>query len=358
MILRRFVPLFIACLFTCFSSSAQENLSESNRISSSTVPKWDFSQTVVTIASLRPRVTVRGLPAVGIVTAAATGFCLDSICRFIATNYHVAIHTRPRKIRGQRVVQQYLATGPDDDGATVNDGPAVGPMKFALSRDLAIYELRYPIPQHQGVAFYLKDLQMGQEVDIYGFPKEGINRVRKLVQFHGTFKGETTAGLLSFDYSLNGDKALKPGVSGGIVVDSRSRQIVGVLSAIERHGEPIALAVSVQSLADFVCKVDPFLAQALFPVKIIPPISADLYPKVVAPHVNTLQQRPEEPAEVKTLRAKAQLLANGMGNFIALQTFAWGRGAERLPRMNPGATNQCTRKDRQLILEETLKLRF
>src|ERR1700676_607733 len=308
MILRRFVPFFIACSFSCCFSSAQETFSDPNRIFPSTVPKWDFSQTVVTIASLGPRATVRGLPSVGIETAEATGFCLDSICRFIVTNYHVAIHARPRKIRGQRVVQQYLATGPEDEDATVNDGPAVGPMKFALSRDLAFYQLLYPIPRHRGVGFYPKDLQMGQEVDIYGFPKEGINPVRKLMQFHGTFKGETTAGLLSFYYSLYGNKALKPGVSGGIVVDSRSQQIVGVLSAIERHGEPIALAVSVQSLADFVCKVDPFLAQTLFPVKIIPPISADLYPKFVAPHVNTLQQRPEESEEVKALRANAEFL--------------------------------------------------
>jgi hypothetical protein len=224
------------------------------------------------------------------------------------------------------VVQQYLATGPDDEDATVNHGSKVGPAKYALSRDLAIYELRYPIPRHQGVGFSLKDLQMGQEVDIYGFPKEGINPVRKLVQFHGTFKGETTAGLLSFDYSLDGNKGLKPGVSGGIVVDSRTQQIVGVLSGLELYGKPIALAVSVQSLADFVCKVDPFLAQTLFPVKIIPPISADLYPKFVAPHVNTLQQRPEESEEVKALRANAQFLAEGMRNFIAVQTFAWGRG--------------------------------
>ena len=31
---------------------------------------------------------------------------------FIGTNYYVAMMARPRKIRGERVVQLYLATGP------------------------------------------------------------------------------------------------------------------------------------------------------------------------------------------------------------------------------------------------------
>jgi hypothetical protein len=43
---------------------------------------------------------------------AVTGLCLDPACRFIGTNYHVAMMARPRKIRGERVVQLYLATGP------------------------------------------------------------------------------------------------------------------------------------------------------------------------------------------------------------------------------------------------------
>ena len=38
--------------------------------------------------------------------------------------------------------------------------------------------------------------------------------------------------------------------------------------------------------------------------------------------------------------------------------FQTDAAAEGLPRMNPGTTSQRTRKDRQLVLEETLKLRF
>jgi hypothetical protein len=317
MILRKVALFFLvsSCLYSF--DPAQE-------VSSSTSePKWDFSKTVVTISGLK-------LHEADIAVASGTGFCIDSSCRFVGTNYHVAMVASPRKIKGERVVQRYLATGPDDEGATVNDGPAVGPMKYTLSRDLAIFELSHPLPKHRGALFGLKDLQIGQEVDIYAYPKEGLNPIRKLTRFHGTFKAETTAGLLAFDYD-SADKAIRPGVSGGIVVDSKTQQIVGVLNAIERNGEPIAMAVPIQSLADFVSKVDPSLAQVLFPtVKAISPDSPDLYPKITLARLDALQHRVGEPHEVKVLRTKAQLLADSMRDFIAVQTFAWGRG-DHLP---------------------------
>jgi len=88
------------------------------------------------------------------------------------------------------------------------------------------------------------------------------------------------------------------------------------------------MAVPVQSLADFVSKVQPSLAQSIFPsTKYISPVSADFYPRFVAPPpADVLQHRPEEPVEVKVLRNKAQLLADSMRDFIAVQTFAWGSG--------------------------------
>jgi hypothetical protein len=272
------------------------------------------------------------LLGLGIEGKFGTGFCLDPACRFIATNYHVAMMARPRKIKGDKVVQRYLATGPEDEGATLNDGPSVNPTKYTLSRDLAIFELRHSLPQHQGAAFSLEDLQVGQEVDIYAYPKESINPVRSLLQFHGTFKGQTPAGLLAFAYSMSADNAIRPGASGGIVVDSKTGQIVGILNAIARNGESVALAVPVQSLADFVGKVQPYLAQSLFPsTKGISPISADLYAKFAPPPpADMLRQRREEPGEVTVLRSKAQLLADSMRNFIAIQTFAWGSG-EKAP---------------------------
>jgi hypothetical protein len=97
------------------------------------------------------------------------------------------------------------------------------------------------------------------------------------------------------------------------------------------------VAVPVQTLADFVSKVQPFLAQRIFPTtKEVSPVSADLYPRFVPPpdhypkfvprRADGLQHRPEEPYEVSVLRKKAQLLADSMRNFIAVQSFAWGSG--------------------------------
>jgi hypothetical protein len=97
------------------------------------------------------------------------------------------------------------------------------------------------------------------------------------------------------------------------------------------------VAVPVQTLVDFVSKVQPFLAQRIFPTtKDVSPVSADLYPKFEPPpdhypkfaprHADGLEHRPEEPYEVSELRKKAQLLADSMRNFIAVQGFAWGSG--------------------------------
>jgi len=96
---------------------------------STVVHAQDFNKTVVPITELK-------LIGLGIAGKFGTGFCLDPECRFIGTNYHVAMMARPRKIKGEKVIQRYLATGPDDEGATVNDGPSVGPMKYTLSRTL------------------------------------------------------------------------------------------------------------------------------------------------------------------------------------------------------------------------------
>ncbi|SRR6266851_1202644 len=322
MVLRKVIPILIVCSCLAPSAPGQEVFPKPLPVvfPSTVVHAHDFNRTVVPITDLK-------LLGLGIEGMFGTGFCLDPECRFIGTNYHVAMMARSRKIKGEKVIQRYLATGPDDEGATVNDGPSVGSMRYTLSRDLAIFELRHSVPHHHGASFSLDDLQVGQEIDIYSYPKETINPIRSLLQFHGTFKGQTTTGLLAFDYSLSAHKAIRPGASGGIVVDSKTRQIVGILDGIARNGEAIALAVPVQSLADFVSKVQPFLAQSIFPsTKGISPVSADLYPKFAPSPADVLQHRPEEPAEVKVLRNKSQLLADSMRNFIAVQTFAWGSG--------------------------------
>ncbi len=323
MILRKVIPFLIVCSLLSQSAPAQNISPEPlpRPLSSIVVPAQEFNKTVVPITELK-------FLGLGVEGKFGTGFCLDPQCRFIATNYHVAVMARPGKIKGQKVIHRYLATGPNDEGATLNDGPSMGPMKYTLSRDLAILELHHPLSHHHGLAFSLDDLQVGQEVDIYAYPKESINPIRSLLQFHGTFKGETITGLLAFDYSLSADRAIRPGASGGIVVDPKTQQIVGILNEIASNGEAIAMAVPVQSLADFVSKVQPSLAGRIFlSTKGTSPVSADLYPRFVPPPpAGTLQNRPEEPVDVKVLRSKAQLLADSMRNFIAVQTFAWGSG--------------------------------
>lgn len=262
-----------------------------------------------------------------------TGFCLDAKCRFIATNYHVAVSARVHKIKGEKIVQRYLATGPDDKGATANLVDT-GVLPFVMKRDLAIFELRRSLPHHHGLTFSLDDLQVGQEVDIYGYPKGMINPVRKLTRVPATFKAPTTSGLLAFDYQISVVRIR--GASGGIVVDRKTERIVGIMTSTT---ETTALAVPVQALADFVSKVQPFLAQRIFPTSNeVSPVSADLYPKFEPPpdfysrfvpfHAGVLQHRPEEPYEVTVLREKAQHLADRMRDFIAVQSFAWGSGDE------------------------------
>lgn len=174
-------------------------------------------------------------------------------------------------------------------------------------------------------------------MDIYGYPNGIINPFRKLTRFPATFKALTTSGLLAFDYHLSVDKPIRiGGASGGIVVDRKTEEIVGILSETT---ETMALAVPVQALIDFLSKAQPFLAARLFPSRnLVPPFSGDLYPKFVPTpagdfypqfvptHKDVLQHRPEEPYEVSVLREKAQLLADSMRNFIAVQSFAWGSG--------------------------------
>ena len=265
------------------------------------------------------------VPHIGLDAKFGTGFCLDAACRFIATNYHVAIAAKVHRIEREKIVQRYLATGPDDPGATPNYIPDVGVVAYSTKRDLAIFELRHSLRHHHGLTFSLDELEIGQAVDIYCYPKGIINPFRKLTRFPAEFKGPTTSGLLAFDYELSADKPIRiAGASGGIVVDRKTEKIVGILN---KTTETMALAVSIQTLADFVAKVQPFLAQRIFPaIKEISPISADLYPKFVPPRSDGLQHRPEEPYEVTALRQKAQLLADNIRDFIAVQSFAWGSG--------------------------------
>jgi len=74
---------------------------------------------------------------------------------------------------------------------------------MALRRDLAIFELRHSLPHHHGVPFRLDDLQVGQQVAILTYAKETSSPLRSLRQSHGTFKGQTTTGLLARQTHFN-----------------------------------------------------------------------------------------------------------------------------------------------------------
>jgi hypothetical protein len=341
MTLWKAVAVLVACFYVSPSAAAQRVFPSPSAIpSDSTVEHTqDFSEIVVPITSWKITPSVKlGIagkpgPKLDMDASFGTGFCLDARCRFIVTNYHVAMTTRAGKIKREKIIQRYFATGPDDKGATANDllNGSVAP--YVKKRDLAIFELRRSLPDHHGLTFSLDELEVGQEVDIYGYPKGVINPSRKLTRFPAIFKAPTTSGLLAFDYQLSSDKPIRiRGASGGIVIDRKTEKIVGILS---ESNETTALAVPVQTLVEFVSKVQPFLAQKLFPTT-ISPLSADIYPKF-APHPDHypkfvpargegLQHRPEEPADVKLLRSKAQVLADSMRNFIAVQTTEWGSG--------------------------------
>jgi hypothetical protein len=252
-----------------------------------------------------------------------TAFCLDDECRFIVTNYHVAKTVRAKKVKGDKIIQRYLATGPDDNDATVNFVNGVGVLPYSRKRDLAILELEHPLAHHHGAKIDLDLPEPGEQVDIYGYTKGALNPVRKLSVFPATFKGSTISGLLCFEYRLASDKEIRlGGASGGIVVSRRSGEIVGILSAANAT---TALAVPTQTLADFVGKEKPFLAAKVFPTAApVSPLSTDLLPKFTPGRVDGLQHRPEEPPEIHLLRQKAQALADSMRDFIAVQSFAWG----------------------------------
>jgi hypothetical protein len=340
--MRETIPILIA--YSCLSPvAAPQTALPSSKIPPPSLVEHtqDFSEVVVPITSVKivPSVelgiTGKPGPNLGLEADFGTGFCLDASCRFIVTNYHVAMTARARKIKGEKIIHRYFATASDDKGATANPLLNGGVLPFAMSRDLAMFELCDALPHHHGLTFSLDELETGQEVDIYGYPKGIRNPIRKLTRFPAKFKGPTTSGLLAFDYQLSADQPVRiGGASGGIVVARETKKIVGILNGTT---ETMALAVPVQTLVDFVSKVQPFVAQRVFStINGVSPVSADLYPKFSpAPDYHPkfipgvafgLQHRPEEPPEVKVLRSKAQLLADSMQNFIAVQISEWGSG--------------------------------
>ena len=249
-----------------------------------------------------------------------TGFCLDPECRFVGTNYHVAREMGTSVfIKGVPSIHRYLDTSPEEAGAErirIPGFPVPGSMKYTMAHDLAIYEMRRPLKGLHGAGFDTEDLAEGEEADIYGYPL-GWNPKRGLVHWRGTFLGKNPQGLLSYRCK---DGRVRPGASGGIVVNG-SGKIVGIFNAIGEDG--VALAVPAGQLADFVGRAQPYLQEVLFPKQVfVSPGAADLYPPYDLPAGDA---HPTNSADVLRLRLAAQRLADSMTNFIATQTFAWGR---------------------------------
>jgi len=319
--MKRIAAALFAQLLWTFPAHSQDN-------------PFNPKETVVPITTLALDVGF----GVGIKTHFGTGFCLDVKCRFIGTNYHVAIGTGTSlKIQGERVGKRYLATSSDDEGATLNEsvGPGVFRAKYDTSRDLAMYVLRRPLASRgfHGVIFSLDELEENQEVDIYAYPLTDRLRVkRSLVKFRGQFAGTTPEGLLAFHYGLSErGQMITGGASGGLVVDRKTQEVVGVLSGVSRSSK-IATAVSIQNVADFLKRVRPELYAEIFPSTrsgqgfSTEQTPSDIYPRYV-PVANEnpgMVTRQEEPPEVKLLRAKADELTNNIRDFIAIQTTTYG----------------------------------
>lgn len=330
-----FVPTLLTTLLACFCLSHVSLAQEVSRgpsglvAPSSEVPAQDYSNVIVPISSAK----LRG-PLVQ--AKFGTGFCVDPDCQFIGTNYHVAAIVGNLKIKGASVVKRYLATGPSDEGASINEMADGRSLRFTVGRDLAVYQLDKPLRNHHGLQYSTDDLNIGERVQIYAYPKGTVNPFRSLQVFDGTFVGQQADDLLVFDYVPNGDKRLRPGASGGIVVDSESGKVVGIACAIAKSGEPVMLAVPVKSLADFLNKVQPFLAGLLFPIHTqTSPDQPDFYPEY-----EPEPERSDEPQHrsavsdesdaVRLLREHAQSLADGIRDFIAVQTYTWGSGNDHV----------------------------
>ena len=251
-----------------------------------------------------------------------TGFCLDPDCRFVGTTYLVAkVMGKRVRIKGVPSVHCYLDSNPEDAGAQAIGFGGGHSLTYTPAHDLAIYEMQHPLKGLHGIGFEAGDLAAGIEVDVYAYPSNW-NRKRVLARWPAKFLGKNSQGLLTFACE---EGRVPSGASGGIVVDSKTKKVVGVLSLTSEGNDRIVLAVPSEELADFVTRVQPYLEATLFPKALfVSPVAPDLYPPYLWPRSEGLSQRAPEPPEVVELRRTAQHLADSMRNFTAIEVFAWG----------------------------------
>lgn len=87
---------------------AQENLRPLSSWALSAALKDVRSKAVVPITDLKST-------GFGLKSAFGTGFCVGPQCCFIGTNYPVGETAHPRKVKGQKVVERYVAPGVEAD---------------------------------------------------------------------------------------------------------------------------------------------------------------------------------------------------------------------------------------------------
>ena len=319
-------PTFFACLALCVCVPAQER--------ARATLKWFITALVfcflapVLLAQEKTVVPITKLSFYGALGKIdfGSGFCLDPECRFIVTNYHVAkAMGKWFSIQHEPVVSRWLDSGPDDEDATK--------LGYNPLHDLAIVEVWHGLSQKgfHGLGYNTtsaQDLAIGQDVDIYSYPFES-NPKRTLLHSKGKYIGVHQNGLLVFSYEPHPEH-IRGGASGGIIVDSKG-QVIAVLSErAVNTDEPIVLGVPVEVLSTFVSKVQPYLAERLFPQSVfIPPVQPDFYPTWVPETASAekLQRRPVETPEVQLLRDRAQVLVDNMHSLIAVQSYEWGKGS-------------------------------
>jgi len=321
--LKWYLAALVLCPITAFAQGLVTAKTMLGRESSDSIKIEDARlitsalQTVVPITNLR----IHGLYGT---IKFGSGFCLEPECRFIVTNYHVAkAMGKHFSIHHDDVVHSWLASGPNDEGAT-EEG-------FNPLHDLAILELERGLSRKgfHGLQYNTEDpqeLAIGQEVNIYSFPLE-LNPKRKLQYFHGQYIGMSQEGLLAFSYEPN-PLHVRGGASGGMIVDSRGR-VMAVLARKTIDMKNAVLGVPINVLSSFVSKIQPYLAARVFPnTTFVPPVEPDFYPRWVPPPPDDrLEHRPVEPPDVQLLRLKAQDVVNTMRFLISVESFEWGKNS-------------------------------
>jgi len=144
------------------------------------------------------------------------------------------------RIKGVLSAHRYLGSDPNDAGAQDMGLSMGGSLKYAPAHDLAIYEMQHPIKAFHGIGFDDGDLENNPESGHLrlSFQREPEARAGLLAR---RVQSARTPRVCLF--SVMRKVACAAGASGGIVVDSKTKKIIGILSATGEGKDRIALAV-------------------------------------------------------------------------------------------------------------------